>query len=195
VSRDDMAPVLFLDIDDVLCLNAPYGGFDAVEVIRGRHPKPTQVYLQLFSPAACSVLRRVHEAMGGHLRYVISSTWRELLSREDLSLLFCRGGLDFVASALHEADRWCTPLKVHRGQRVDEIAAWLDRHHRGEPFAIIDDGYSGASLRPALLLRDHPLHGRVVLCQENVGLCDAHVQTLLDALARPASLPNLEANP
>ena len=95
----------------------------------------------------------------------------------------------FVADALHEGERWRTTVKLGRLRRVDEIAAWLDRFHRGEPFAIIDDIQSGASLLPALTLPDHPLVGRVVLCAENVGLNDEHVQTIVDALQRPAEAP------
>lgn len=189
MSHDDVKPVLFLDLDDVVCLNAPYGGMDALEVIQDSHINSTDVYRHLFSLVARDVLYRIHEAMGGHLRYVISSSWRELFGREDLCQLFRRGGLEFVAASLHDADRWCTPLKLKRSQRVDEIAAWLDRHHRGEPFAIVDDEHSGASLRPAVAVPNHPFHGRVVLCQVDVGLCDEHAQTVVDALGRGAAAP------
>jgi hypothetical protein len=184
-------PILFLDIDDVLCLHQQYSGLDAIGALEGRLQRPHQaahVFSQLFAPGPSAALRQVHDALGGRLRYVISSTWREFMGRADLCLLFDRGGLDFVAAAMHEADRWCTPGKFGRGQRIDEIAAWLDRHHRGEPFAIVDDTYSGASLWPALAMAHHPFHGRVVLCPENVGLRDTDVQTLVDALARSASL-------
>ena len=190
--KHEALPVLFLDIDDVICLNAAYGGLDAigaVEAIRDRPNHAAAVFRQLFAPGPCEVLHRVHETMAGRLRYVISSAWREFMGRDDLRLLFSRGGLDFVAASLHEADRWCTPMKPGRGQRVDEIAGWLDTHHQGEPFVIVDDTYSGASLRPALTLPGHPFRGRVVLCQEGVGLCDEHAQTLVDAFDRPASLP------
>ena len=191
---DNRTPILFLDLDDVLCLNPLYGGLDAIEAINGRHFSQADVYRKLFAPGPCDVLHRVHETMGRELRFVISSSWREFFSREELSLLFGKTGLDFVTGSLHDADRWCTPLKAGRGERVDEIAAWLDRHHGGEAFAIADDTYSGASLRPALVLPDHPFRGRVVLCQEGVGLCDEHAQTLVDALDRTASLPNSGTN-
>ena len=32
-AEDEGLPIVFLDIDDVLCLNNPYGGSDALEVI------------------------------------------------------------------------------------------------------------------------------------------------------------------
>jgi hypothetical protein len=100
--------------------------------------------------------------------------------------VFRGGGLAFVADALHDELRWCTPAKFGRSRRVDEVAQWLDRHHQGEPFAIIDDTHSGPSLKPALTHRSHPFAGRVVLCREYEGLLDAHVQPLVDALRRAA---------
>ena len=36
-AEDEGLPIVFLDIDDVLCLNNPYGGFDALEAVNGRH--------------------------------------------------------------------------------------------------------------------------------------------------------------
>lgn len=186
-------PVLFLDIDDVICLNTVYGGRDAIGALDGLQDRPSHaatVFGKLFAPGPCEVLHRVHNALDGRIRYVISSTWREFMGREDLCLMFTSGGLGFVAASMHEADRWCTPVKAGRGERVAQIAAWLDRHHTGEPFAIVDDTYPGTSLWPALALPNHPFNDRVVLCPENVGLRDNDVQTLVDALSRPASLTN-----
>jgi hypothetical protein len=181
-------PVLFLDIDDVVCLNLRVGGFDALDVVRGKHPDPSHVLQHLFASGACSVLHQLHETLDGRLRYVISSTWREYFSPEPLRMLFEQGGLPFVAAALEDADGWCTPKHLGAERRADEIAAWLDRHHKGEPFAIVDDMFSGASLLPALTLAKHPFHGRVVLCDRNVGLLDEHLPTLIKALMRPANL-------
>ena len=184
-----LRPVMFLDIDDVLCLSDPVGGYDVVEVVAGRHPNPNAVYRALFVPRARQALRQVHDRMAGQLHYVVSSTWRECLDREQMLDVFRQGGLEFVADCLHDDARWCTPAKLGRGRRVDEIAQWLDRHHRGEPFVIVDDSYSGPSLRPALDLPAHPFAGRVVLCEENVGLGEEHVEAIVKALGRPAGVP------
>jgi hypothetical protein len=72
--------------------------------------------------------------------------------------------------------------------RSYDIAQWLDAFHRGEPFAIVDDTFSGPSLESALSRPTHPFHGRVVLCDENVGLLPEHIDPLLDALRRPAAM-------
>jgi hypothetical protein len=180
-----MNPLIFLDIDDVLCLSAPYGGYDVIDIVNDRHPDPAAVYRELFRREACAVLRRVHDTLYGALRYVISSSWRQALEREQLDTVFRQSGLDFVADRLYEGEGWCTPITVGRSRRADEIAAWLDSHHQGESFVIIDDTWSGPSLLTAMTLDAHPFNGRIVLCRENVGLGDEHVPPILDALKRP----------
>ena len=182
-------PLVFLDLDDVLCMSSPYGGFDVIEAVAGRHPNPDAVYRAVFKARARDALKRVHDAFDGQLLYVISSTWREVFGRDQLSQVFRRSGLDFVADRLHDEARWCTPSKLRRGRRVDEVAQWLDQHHQGEPFVIIDDTFSGPSLRPALTDTSHRFAGRVVLCEENVGLVPEHVEFIVDALRRPMAPP------
>lgn len=183
MSRNTTPPLLFLDIDDVLCLNERYGGYDVVDAVHLRHKSPTTVFQHVFSRQACNVLEQVHEALGGHIRYVISSSWREALHRHQLCEVFERTGLEFVAATLHDA--WCTPTGICRGIRVDDVAAWLDGYHQGEPFVIVDDTFSGLSLKPALTNPAHPFAGRVVLCAEGVGLLPEHVAPLLAAMRRP----------
>ena len=180
-------PVLFLDIDDVLCLNTIYGSYDVVSALQGVHPFPDDVFEKAFDSRACEVLAGVHSAMGGQLQYVISSTWRESFDEEQMREVFRRTGIGFVGRALHA--RWCTPIRPESGRRVDDIAAWLDRWHAGESFAILDDDYSGYSLAPAITVGGHPFHGRVVLCQEKVGLLTEHSATLIEALRSPVIGP------
>jgi hypothetical protein len=191
--RLPLTPVVFLDLDDVLCIHEPYGGFDAIEAVHGRHVNPAAVYGGLFATRARHALNRVHDAMGARVRYVISSTWRDVFSREQLESVFRQGGLEFVADCLVEGELWRTPSKLRLGQRVDEIAQWLHQHHQGEPFVVIDDTHSGASLLRALKTSPggdpHSFKGRVVLCQENVGLTDAHVPTIVEALRRELVRP------
>lgn len=178
-------PLVFLDIDDVLCMSSPFGGYDVIEVVAGRHVNPDAVYRSVFLAGAGEALKQVHDRFNGELHYVISSTWRAAFDRDQLSEVFRRGGLGFVADRLHDDQRWCTPVKLGRGKRIDEIAQWLDQHHHGEPFVIIDDTFSGPSLRPALSCPTHPFFGRVVLCEESVGLTPEHVGAAVAALQRP----------
>jgi hypothetical protein len=184
VSRD-ASPVLFLDLDDVLCLNKPFGCQDAWEALHGRHPRQGHVFRELFSAPAVGTLQRVHQSFGGDLRYVISSTWRERFGRREMERLLASAGAPFAADALDAADQWRTPAKLLRRQRVDEIDAWLQRYHRGESFAVLDDLHSGASLHLAANDQTHAVHRRVVLCEPGVGLTHEHIRPLVEALARP----------
>ena len=200
----DVMPTLCLDIDDVICMSSPYGGFDAIAAVNDRHVNPEQVYQGLFVTSAVRALKRIHDEMQGGIQYVISSTWRESFSRAQLAVVFRRAGLGFVADRLHEEEKWRTPAQFGRSQRIHEIAEWLDRHHQGEPFAIVDDTFSGASLLPALMPASnvpapghsgnkppHPFAGRVVLCEENVGLTGDHVAFIVAALRRPVPMPSV----
>ena len=182
-------PVLFLDVDDVISMGKPYGCFAAAAAVSDRHVNSQEVYRLLFQASSVQALKQVHDEMYASLRYVVSSTWREVFNRAQIGVVFRNAGLGFVADNLHEADKWCTPPKFGRSRRSNEIAEWLDRHHRSEPFAIIDDTCSGASLALALAPAGepaapsnvpaqrhsrneapHPFSGRVVLCEEHVGL-------------------------
>ena len=49
------APILFLDIDDVLCLNRPYGGFDVIDALDGRHAQADAVYREVFDRGSVAV--------------------------------------------------------------------------------------------------------------------------------------------
>ena len=205
----DAMPVLFLDLDDVLCINSPCGGFDAIAAVNGRHVNPAWVYQRLFEPGAVSALKQIHDEMGAAVRYVISSTWRESFSRAQLDVVFRRAGLGFVADRLHAEETLRTPPKVGRSRRIDEIAQWLDHYHQGHPFAILDDTHSGASQIPTMYPSldpsnvpptrhsgneaPHPFAGRVTLCDENVGLTSDHVLFILAALRSAVPVARIAA--
>src|SRR3981081_1045405 len=133
-------PVGFLDIDDVLCLNNPYGGSDALDAIKGRHADPDTVLREIFGAEPKRVLESVHKEMGGQLRYVISSSWRQVFSREQIERVFRTADVGFVAVGRHE--KWETPSRLRRTDRSEEIESWLHHYHQGEPFVVLDDDYS-----------------------------------------------------
>jgi hypothetical protein len=182
-AEDEGLPIVFLDIDDVLCLNNPYGGFDALEAVKGRHADPDTVLREIFAAEPKRVLESVHKEMGGQLRYVISSTWRQAFSREQMERVFRTAAVGFVAVGLHE--KWETPSRLWRTDRIEEIESWLHQYHRGEPFVVLDDDYSGTSLTGIDEEFKHPLAARVVLCPVGVGLTVEHLPIILDALRRP----------
>jgi hypothetical protein len=175
-------PIVFLDIDDVLCLNNPYGGSDALDALQGRHAEPDRVLREIFAMQAKRALETLHSQMDGKLRYVISSSWRRAFSREQIERIFTTAGLGFVVASLD--DKWETPRQLWPSERIDEIQAWLRQYHRGEPFVVLDDEYSGGSLVGVCDDRNHPLAERVVLCPLDVGLTAEHLPVILSALRR-----------
>lgn len=178
------APVLFLDIDDVLCLSSPYGGWHVNFALCDRSDDPADVWARAFTAESKAALAKVDAALQGRVRYVISSTWRQTFDRPGMVTIFERTGLPFVAERLEEGARWCTPF-VFGGDRAGEIALWLRRHHRGEAYAVLDDSFSGWRLLEAIEHGAQQFVDRVVICEEGVGLLEQHVPELLTALKRP----------
>lgn len=174
-------PVLFLDIDDVICLNTVCGGRDAARFVDGA--QIPELAESLFDAGCVAVLNAAHDQMGGRVRYVISSTWRLHVEREDVIKLFSHCGLGFVADSMEQD--WRT-VSLEDGSRVDEIAEWLRRNEEfNTPFVAVDDTCSGHNIQMAADLNDHGFEGRAVICVEWRGLQPEHVEPIVAALRRP----------
>ena len=163
-------PLLFLDIDDVLCVNDPYGGLDVISP----NP-PSDLHERLFHrPAVETLLAIVREHRPA---VVMTTSWIRVLDRDAFETLFLRTGLDCVARAFHPA-AWHAPAAPGE-TRLQAIEAWLARHHRGEPLVVLDDSVSGTGLAGSRL--DDA--ARVVLCELRVGLHGGHLEFVRRALA------------
>ncbi|KQR49966.1 HAD domain-containing protein [Acidovorax sp. Leaf160] len=168
LNTDRDSPLLFLDLDDVLCLNRPYGG---------RHlqltPRPPDLYQRIWSVPAIEALQQVlREARP---QVVLTTSWLSFLDLAAARQLFELTGLAQLSQALHP-DGEAPQL---RGQtRLEAIDAWLRRHAWTGKYAIIDDLLSGTGLRRSR----HEKSGRLVLCEVDVGLSQVHVPQLLKAL-------------
>jgi hypothetical protein len=154
-----LTPLLFLDFDDVVCLNQPYGGFDALSAA-----PPPGLYENLFAQGPRAVLRNIHDEH--QPRYVITTSWLRFFEKKGLAQVLTRGGLSFVAENLHE--HWEAP-PLRETARASVIQFWLRNHHHGEPFLILDDVQSGTGLKL------HYLRHHAILCEVDEGLLPAHV--------------------
>lgn len=175
---------VFLDLDEVLCIGQAEACLSLSRAFRrGELPSSHQL-AALFSPVARNALAMAHRRSQG-AKYVISSTWREHLSREQMVLVLDGGGLHFVAENLHAGDAWrCVPKRVYRERRA-EILHWLNTHHQGEPFVVLDDLNSADQLTFVHERPGCPLLGRVVLCTPGIGLTADHVDAIVNALRMP----------
>lgn len=175
-------PVLFLDFDDVICLNNPYGGYDALTALAEAAQEGTplraedELWSSLFDHQAIAHLKLVHDEF--YPQYVLSTSWRWFFDRVLLVKTLELGGLGFVAQALHLA--WATPQISRRAYRAVEISNWLDQHpESAHSWAVLDDGLSGTGFGT------WPRERRqfVVLCQEGVGFQKEEFQSLKRAFA------------
>ncbi len=172
-----MSLVLFLDFDDVICLNNPFGGYDALTVLAAAAREGTplsakdELWDKLFDTQAVAHLRLVHDEFSP--RYVLSTSWRWFFDQGLLEKTLELGGLGFVAQSLHRD--WTTPQISRRAHRAVEINGWLEQHPEvAHSWVVLDDGLSGTGF-------DTWTHERrqfVVLCQEGVGFQKDELQRL-----------------
>ncbi|MDN8615247.1 HAD domain-containing protein [Variovorax ginsengisoli] len=162
---------MFLDLDDVLCINSPYGGYD---VFAPDHP--VDLWERLFhQPAVDTLLQIINEYRP---LIVLTTSWLRFMDREGFEDLFRRTGLAQVAASLHPS-AWEAP-QAQGTTRLEAIDAWLAAHRHGERFVILDDELSGTGLR------DSPLaeRGLVAFCEVGVGLTPSHLDAIRRALGR-----------
>ena len=161
--------ILFLDFDDVICLNRPYGCYDVLV----RDP-PGDLWERLFhTPAVDTLLKIMEEHQPG---VVITSSWLRFLPRQGIETLMRKTRLGPVADALHTA--WEAPQNAASG-RLQAIQLWLTANHGGEAIVILDDERSGTGLHGSKLDKA----GCVILCVENVGLHEGHLPAVALAFA------------
>lgn len=157
-----MRPIIFLDIDDVLAISREYTSKEVIAAFRSSVLDDSpELWASLIFAEARANLGALHIEFWP--QYVISSSWSNFLTREQMQLIFRRSGLDFVANNLHM--RWTTP-KGMGPSRTDEIKNWIEKHgRRRQTMLVLDDYESGLSLRTSSLDQQ----GLVVLCDPWVG--------------------------
>jgi len=164
-------PLLFLDFDDVLCLQKPYGSQD---VFQTRAERPVDLWDRLWHPTAAQTLLSIVEEHRPQI--VITTNWLRLIERAGFVALFQRTGLGVIAEVLHDA--WDAPQD--RGfTRYQAIEKWLCARYEGQPLVVLDDELSGTGLLGSSLDKA----GCVVLCKVGVGLHAGHLPAVRFALA------------
>lgn len=176
LDESERKPTVFLDFDDVLCLNSPYGGIDVQRAAAHPRSAPDDLYQKVFSPGAIQALNAL--VLEFAPKVVLTTSWLKLLQREHFIDLFTRTGVSILDSSLHE--HWAAPQN-YGNSRMDAIERWLKCNHQGEPILIIDDYSSGEGLVDSLLHES----GRVVLCEVDIGFSLILLQAAREALLKP----------
>lgn len=154
-------PVVFLDMDDVLCISEEHTGVQVLLAFERNNLEAPELWAGLVNVDAIANLQRLHSEFSPN--YVISSSWATYLDRTQMCEVFTRARLHFVLENLHTA--WKTP-RARSTSRRDEIEYWLDEFRAdSQPFIILDDTASGWSLIQSPLWID----GHVVLCEPKRG--------------------------
>lgn len=169
-ARKPGRPLVFLDFDDVICTNSPFGGYDVFSLDQ----QPDDLWERLWHPPAVSTLLEILEEFEPCV--VLTTSWLRMMDRPGFETLFRRTGLGTVADSLHEA--WEAPAESG-GTRLMAIEKWLRSNFGGEHLVVLDDELSGTGLRGSRLDRI----GCVVLCERDVGLHRGHLPTVRKALS------------
>lgn len=156
-----MRPVVFLDLDDVLCVSKEYNSFQVMMCFRENQLDWPELWAGLVDPHAARNLRLLHDDF--EPQYVVSSSWSTYLDQTQMGEVFARTQLHFVQQNLH--DQWTTP-RASSWSRREEIEAWLEKFHTpSQPFLVLDDMESGWTLAQSPLMSQ----GHVVLCEAYQG--------------------------
>jgi hypothetical protein len=166
-----MRPITFLDMDDVLAVSREYTSYQVIATFKSQDLDGwPELWAGLVFPEARANLMALHSEFWP--QYVVSSSWTNYLTREQIQEIFRRAGLAFVADNMHK--QWTTP-KGTGSARVTEIENWIAKHRlRTQPILVLDDHESGWSLHESHLDQK----GLVVLCEPWVGFVG---DKLLDA--------------
>lgn len=170
--------VLFLDFDDVICLNSPYGGYAAKAAIdKGVFRRAQDLHEQLFDSEAKKFLATIDAEFKP--AYVLSTSWRLMFQRHQLVEILNYCGLQFVTAGIHQ--EWATPAQPCQGLRAAEIKSWLRLYPEfSDSWVVLDDKLSGSGFK----MWNTADRSYVVLCQEHVGLREAEYKQLRTALLR-----------
>jgi hypothetical protein len=158
---EPMRPVVFLDMDDVLCLNQEHNSVQMMTCFRESRLDWPELWCGLVDAGAAANLHSLHKEFAP--LYVVSTSWATYLNRAQMCDVFHRTQLQFVIENLHQ--EWVTP-RARSSSRRDEIDWWLEEFRTGaQPFIVLDDTASGWSLAHSPLTLD----GHVVLCDVGSG--------------------------
>lgn len=171
-----MRPLIFLDMDDVLCLSNEFGSREMLKIVQHEAPDRPELWAGLVDTEAAANLRELDVEFSP--LYVISSSWATYLDREQMCQTLTRTELPFVVENLHT--EWRTPRALSSSRR-DEIEWWLDAHRvPGQPFLVIDDTCSGMCLAHSPLALD----GHLVLCKGGFGFTKERLKEARHRLQR-----------
>jgi hypothetical protein len=160
-TEHNVRPIVFLDMDDVLCLDKVHHSGQMLKIFKQTAPDSPELWARLVDEGAAENLRELHAEFKPF--YVISSSWATYLDRARMCEALTRTRLQLVVENMHQ--EWRTPRALSSSRR-DEIEWWLEAHREpSQPFIILDDSWSGVGLAHSPLALD----GHLILCRSGYG--------------------------
>ena len=158
-----MNPIVFLDMDDVLVISQSFTSYQVITNFKTHDIDAwPELWDGLIFPEGKANLTILHDEFLPN--YVLSSSWTNYLTKEQMQIIFRRTGLECIAENLH--NQWTTP-KGSQSSRLEEIEQWIAEHGvPNQQMLILDDYESGWSLNKSGLDKK----GLVVLCDAYTGL-------------------------
>ena len=174
-----LRPVIFLDMDDVLCISNEYNSFQVMMCFRENQLDWPELWAGLVDAGTAKNLQSLHQDFNP--QYVVSSSWANYLDRSQMCEVFARTQLDYVSENLH--GEWKTP-RAQTMSRREEIEAWLKKHHTvTQPILVLDDTDSGSSLIQSPLAT----YGCVIFCDRYIGFSEEKLISAQQSLLQQCS--------
>ena len=163
--------IVFLDFDGVLNHIAGADANRAVDApIEPARPDSAAARIDPVAVERINVLLRRTDA-----QIVVSSTWRDQYSLEELRAMLVFRGLAFPERIIDVTPQMWRDDRVRRHDRGREIQSWIDSHPGIEEFVIIDDNNDMLHLLPLL-----------VQTSMERGLLDEHIEIAVAILGETA---------
>ena len=115
---------------------------------------------------------------------VVSSSWREICSRDTIECIFKQNNLNITLHSHWATDSHRDPLDVHVTDRLLQIKRWIDQHDVRN-YAIVDDPESGEALNDPNMVTQYGLDpNNVIIVDPSIGLELKHYYSMRQILSR-----------
>jgi len=115
---------------------------------------------------------------------VVSSSWREICSRDTIECIFKQNNLNITLHSHWATDSHRDPLDVHVTDRLLQIKRWIDQHDVRN-YAIVDDPESGEALNDPNMVTQYGLDpNNVIIVDPSIGLELKHYYRMRQILSR-----------
>lgn len=118
-------PIVFLDMDDVLCVDSRYSSIEVMDAFKDLSSKNPELWANLISPEARTNLGELHREF--FPQYVISSSWSYNIEQWQMKEVFERTGLEFIAANLLK--KWTIPKRLG-SSKTNEISNQTVKSHQ-----------------------------------------------------------------